>query len=277
MVNIQHPFKERINEINVAIDAIYESGNAVMKVYDQNFTSSVKDDKSPITEADIQSNEILQKHLSQIGFTILSEESIDDKIRLEQDYVWIIDPLDGTSDFINRTGEFTVMVALVKSKIPILGLVYWPLEDKLFIAHENEGAYVFTEKIWKKIHVNKIQKLEDCEAVGSRHHLSEHERKFLDELKLEKFTEKGSSLKAMDISSGNSELYITTTNKIKQWDTCASNCILRESGGKMTDIFGNELEYNTENVNHENGILATNSIIHNEVVTEYKNFLNKTK
>ena len=151
MVNIQHPFKERINEINVAIDAIYESGNAVMKVYDQNFTSSVKDDKSPITEADIQSNEILQKHLSQIGFTILSEESIDDKIRLEQDYVWIIDPLDGTSDFINRTGEFTIMIALVKSKIPILGLVYWPLEDKLFIAHENEGAYVFAEKIWKKV------------------------------------------------------------------------------------------------------------------------------
>ena len=276
MMDIKHPFKQRIKEINVAIDAIFESGNAVMKIYEQNFTSSLKDDKSPITEADIQSNDILQKHLSQIGFTILSEESIDDKIRLEQDYVWIIDPLDGTSDFINRTGEFTIMIALVKSRTPILGLVYWPLKNTLFIAHENEGAYVFSEKNWEKIKVNNIQKLGDCKAVGSRHHLSEDERKFLDELKLEKFTEKGSSLKAMDISNGNSELYITTTNKIKQWDTCASNCILRESGGKMTDIFGNELEYNTEHINHENGILATNSVIHSQVVKKYKNFIDKS-
>ena len=89
-------------------------------------------------------------------------------------------------------------------------------------------------------------------------------------LKISKFTSKGSSLKVTDVSSGNAELYFTTTNKIKQWDTCASYCLVTEAGGKMTDMFGNDLEYNTEKLNHENGLLVSNGLIHNQIINIYR-------
>ncbi len=92
-------------------------------------------------------------------------------------------------------------------------------------------------------------------------------------MKILKFTSKGSSLKVADISSGSAELYFTTTNKIKQWDTCASYCIINEAGGKMTDMFGNDLEYNTEKLNHENGLLVSNGLIHEKIIKFYSEFL----
>ena len=92
----------------------------------------------------------------------------------------------------------------------------------------------------------------------------------LTSLKISKFTSKGSSLKVTDISSGNAELYFTTTNKIKQWDTCASYCLVTEAGGKMTDMFGNDLEYNTEKLNHENGLLVSNGLVHNQIIDIYR-------
>jgi 3'(2'), 5'-bisphosphate nucleotidase len=94
-------------------------------------------------------------------------------------------------------------------------------------------------------------------------------------LNVEKFSERGSSLKVTDICSGAADLYFTMTNKIKQWDTCASNCLITEVGGKMTDMLGNELEYNTENIYHENGILVTNGIIHDIITEIYNEFTRK--
>ena len=93
-------------------------------------------------------------------------------------------------------------------------------------------------------------------------HLSEKEKKLLDEMEISVVTSIGSSLKVTEIASGEAEIYVTTTNKMKQWDTCASNCIISEAGGKMTDISGKDMVYNTEIVNHENGILVTNGSVH---------------
>jgi len=94
--------------------------------------------------------------------------------------------------------------------------------------------------------------------VGSRFYLSKKEKNFLQQLQIMKFTSKSSSLKVTEISSGTADLYFTTTSKIKQWDTCASYCIITEAGGTMTDMFGNDLKYNIEKLNHENGLLVTN-------------------
>jgi len=108
--------------------------------------------------------------------------------------------------------------------------------------------------------------MQNCQALVSRHHLSEKEKKLLDEMEISVVTSIGSSLKVTEIASGEAEIYITTTDKMKQWDTCASNCIISEAGGKMTDISGEEMVYNTESVNHENGILVTNGIIHQDAL-----------
>ena len=114
------------------MDAITEAGEKIREVYDTDFEVIKKDDNSPITKADLESNKILRSALEKTGIPILSEEDEDDKSRLESEKVWIIDPLDGTQDFVNRTGEFTVLVGLVENQIPVMGLVYLPTQKILY-------------------------------------------------------------------------------------------------------------------------------------------------
>ena len=268
------PFSNILPETNLAIEAAMKAGKAVIEVYKNNFSYQVKDDNSPITEADIKSNGIIQETLSITNIPILSEENVDDLVRLKHEKIWIVDPLDGTSDFVEKTGEFTIMISLVQSSKPILGVIYWPTEDKLYVAQKNKGAYELFSGHWKKLNVNNISNLEKCHAVISRHHLSESDKKFIKKLNLLEFNQKGSSLKVLDICSGEAEVYLTTTNKIKQWDTCASHCLISESGGKITSMYGEDLEFNTELINHENGLLVTNGLIHNKIVKKYSEFLN---
>ena len=268
------PFSNILPETNLAIEAAMKAGKAVIEVYKNNFSYQVKDDNSPITEADIKSNGIIQETLSITNIPILSEENVDDLVRLKHEKIWIVDPLDGTSDFVEKTGEFTIMISLVQSSKPILGVIYWPTEDKLYVAQKNKGAYELFSGHWKKLNVNNISNLEKCHAVISRHHLSESDKKFIKKLNLLEFNQKGSSLKVLDICSGKAEVYLTTTNKIKQWDTCASHCLISESGGKITSMYGEDLEFNTELINHKNGLLVTNGSIHNKIVKKYSEFLN---
>lgn len=268
------PF-EILPETELAINAVKEAGNTVMEIYKHDFTSTTKKDNSPLTEADLKSNDIIQKIIAGTGYPVLSEESVDNKKRLEHDKIWIVDPLDGTSDFVSKSGEFTIMIALVDKHEPILGVIYWPTNNILYVAQKGCGAHKFANGVWEKLVISKRSELRNCRALGSRHHLSSHEVNFLKLLNIEKFSERGSSLKVTDICSGAADLYFTMTNKIKQWDTCASNCLITEVGGKMTDMLGNELEYNTENIYHDNGILVTNGIIHDIVTERYNEFSRK--
>lgn len=264
------PISEKIPELDIAIQAAKEAGEAILEIYQGEFESSKKNDDSPITEADLRSNDIIKKILSQTKHKILSEEDKDDLSRLSEDLVWIVDPLDGTSDFIDKTGEFTIMIALIKNKKPILGVIGWPTEKTLFVAQKDSGAFRFSNEQWQKISVTKISELSECRVIGSRHHLSDKEKSFIEKLGVKDFTSIGSSLKIGKISSGEAEAYITTTNKMKEWDSAASYCIISEAGGEMTDMSGNEITYNNEDVFHQNGILVTNGLIHNKIIEEFK-------
>ena len=264
------PISDKIPELDLAIKAAQEAGNTILKIYEEGFKMFTKTDNSPVTDADLQSNKIIKEILSVTKHSILSEEDVDDKNRLSNDMIWIIDPLDGTSDFIDKTGEFTVMIALVENQKPILGVIAWPTEKTLFVAQKNAGAFRYSDNKWEKISVTKISELPKCRTIGSRHHLSDKEKDFIKKIGIKDFTSIGSSLKVGKISSGQAEVYITTTNKMKEWDTAASHCIISEAGGKMTDMLGNELTYNNKNVYHQNGILVTNGLIHEKILREFK-------
>jgi len=269
------PFTNPLHENKLAIEAVTKASNIVMKIYNTDFSSSLKNNKEPITEADIQSNQIIENILSESGYPILSEESNDQlEKRIDTKKLWIVDPLDGTTDFVNKTGEFTIMIALVENNIPILGVINRPSKNTLYISEKGKGAFQFKDNQWKQLQVSKTSELTQCKVVGSRFHQSDGERQFLKKLSISNFTSRGSSLKVADISSGKADLYFTTTDKIKQWDTCASNCLVREAGGQMTDMSGKDLKYNTETVNHQNGILVTNGIFHNEIIKKYAEFSN---
>jgi len=271
------PFEQTFPETKLALDAAQKAADIVLNIYKQDFSVSQKDDNEPITQADIQSNQVIAKSISQSELPILSEESPDQKEkRIDSKKLWIIDPLDGTTDFVNKTGEFTIMIALVEKNQPIMGVISHPTENKLYVAQKGQGAYRYYNEEWMKLEVSKTTIISQCRAVGSRFHQSEQEKNFLKTLDFSKFTSRGSSLKVLDICSAKAELYFTTTNKIKQWDTCASNCIIAEARGKMTDMYGKPLKYNTENVNHQNGILVTNELIHDQIIEKYNKFLNNT-
>ena len=264
------PISNKILELDIAIKAAQEASNAILEIYQKGYNTFTKTDESPVTDADLKSNKIIKEILSITKHSILSEEDIDDQNRLSKDTIWIIDPLDGTSDFIDKTGEFTVMIALVQNKKPILGVISWPTEKTLFVAQKNCGAFRYSNDKWDKISVTKIDEMSKCRTVGSRHHLSDKEKEFIEKIGIEDFTSIGSSLKVGKISSGQAEAYITTTNKMKEWDTAASYCIILEAGGKMTDMLGNDLKYNNKNVHHQNGILVTNGLIHEKILQEFK-------
>jgi 3'(2'), 5'-bisphosphate nucleotidase len=263
------PFSNPLSEAFAALDAAKKANRAVMEVYNEEFTSQLKEDDSPITKADLQSNEIIKQALSSSGLHVLSEEDADDMARLHQERIWIIDPLDGTSDFVNRTGEFTIMIALVQNKIPIIGVISRPTTDTIFLAQRGAGAYKLENNRWSRLQVSQTKDITQCKAVGSRFHLTEQEKEFFKKLGVASFESRGSSLKVAEICQGMADLYLTTSNKIKQWDTCASHCLITESGGKITDTLGNEVLYNTEKVNHENGLVVTNGLVHEEIIRRF--------
>ncbi len=262
------PVSSKISQLETTIDAITRAGDKILEIYESDFQVEKKDDNSPITKADLESNKIIKESLLQTGIPILSEEDADDKSRTGSEKVWIVDPLDGTQDFVNKTGEFTVMVGLVENHIPVMGLVYWPTEKKLYFAEKDLGAFCHDSEGWSKISVRAVEEVAESLALVSRHHLSDKEKEMLEQLEIKNTASIGSSLKVMEIASGRADIYLTSTNKMKQWDTAAAYCIISEAGGKMTDISGNDLIYNTESVNHENGLLVTNGIIHEEVVSK---------
>jgi 3'(2'), 5'-bisphosphate nucleotidase len=264
------PISNKIPELDIAIKAAQEASNTILDIYKNDYNTFTKSDNSPVTDADLKSNKVINEILSNTKYSILSEEDPDDQSRLSKDMIWIVDPLDGTSDFIDKTGEFTVMIALIQNKKPILGVIAWPTEKILFVAQKNCGAFRYSNEKWDKISVTKINELSKCRIVGSRHHLLDKEKKFIKKIGVEDFTSVGSSLKVGKISSGEAEAYITTTNKMKEWDTAASYCIISEAGGKMTDMLGNALTYNNKDVYHQNGILVTNGLIHDKIIKEFK-------
>ena len=264
------PISDKIPELDIAIKAAQEASSVILDIYQKDYNTFTKTDDSPVTDADLKSNKKINEILSDTKYPILSEEDVDDQSRLSKDMIWIVDPLDGTSDFIDKTGEFTVMIALIQNKKPILGVIAWPTEKILFVAQKNCGAFRYSNDKWDKISVTKIENLSECRTIGSRHHLSDKEKKFIKKLGVKDFTSIGSSLKVGKISSGEAEAYITTTNKMKEWDTAASYCIITEAGGKMTDVSGNQITYNNKSVYHQNGILVTNGLIHDKIVKEFK-------
>ena len=182
------PISNKFPEFDVALQAVSEAGKAILEIYGENYKTSTKNDDSPITEADVKSNEIIKSILSKTPHHILSEEDKDDKSRLTKELVWIVDPLDGTSDFIDKTGEFTVMIALVRNQKPILGVIGWPTEKTIFAAQKDGGAFRYSNGEWRKISVTNVSELSKCRAVGSRHHLSDKEKSFIEKLGIEDFT-----------------------------------------------------------------------------------------
>lgn len=226
-----------------------EAGEAIMKVYgDLNPAIEYKRDNSPLTQADLASHHIILNRLSQLSpqWSVLSEESqeIPFERRSAWEHFWLVDPLDGTKEFLRRNGEFTVNIALVERNIPILGVVYAPAIDKLYYAAKRTGAWKSEKGSSARLRVTRAVN-GTTRVVVSRSHGSGEENldRFTGGGQNCEFVSMGSSLKFCLIAEGAADIY-PRTGPTMEWDTAAAHCIVEEAGGTVTDLEGKPLTYN---------------------------------
>lgn len=246
-----------ITEIN--FEAIKElarkAGAAILEIYNQanDFGIEQKSDDSPITKADKISNEIICKGIESLdlGYPIISEENLQTPFEVRKNYkrFWLIDPLDGTKEFIKRNGDFTVNIALIEGNRPIAGFIYTPCKDELFWGIKGQAAFYEQNNVVQQLNTAEFDiKNEGLRVVASRSHLDEATLKMIEKLHNPKIFNRGSSLKFMLLAKGLADYY-PRMSQTMEWDIAAAQIILEESGGKIIDhVSGKALEYNKESM-----------------------------
>ena len=236
-------------ELSTIVEIAKDAGDVIMEIYNQDFEVEYKEDNSPLTKADLASNEVIIKALKKFKIPIMSEEEkeILYENRKDWEYYWCIDPIDGTKEFIKKNGEFTVNIALIHKNTPVLGVVYAPVLNEMYKAKKGEGAFKNNQKLPLQINNNPEQLLK---VVASKSHLSQETQEFIDNLKTQKVEQvsKGSSLKLCMVAQGEADIYPRLAPTM-EWDTAAANAIVIESGKKVYNYHTNsEIQYNKENL-----------------------------
>lgn len=235
--------------IQSVIDIARRAGDAILAVYERDFAVERKDDNSPLTAADLASHRIIVDGLRALtpDVPVLSEESadIDWDTRRAWSRYWLVDPLDGTREFVKRNGEFTVNIALVEDHRSVLGVVQTPVTGDLYHARLGEGAFrqATPEDDPEPIRVRRAGT--PLVVAGSRSHASDRQKELLGRLGAYELLPRGSSLKFCMIARGDADLYLRA-GPTSEWDTAAAHCVLEAAGGDVCMFDGMPLRYNTK-------------------------------
>ena len=230
------------------------AGVAIMQIYSTNFDVVSKKDNSPLTQADLAAHHVIVTALRKLTphIPVLSEESesLDYEIRKNWQQYWLIDPLDGTREFIKRNGEFTVNIALIDGQKSVLGVVYAPVTDIVYFASLGHGAYKkIKSNATLQIHT-RLLNLKKTIIAGSRSHTDEKIQKFIHNLEhvtgvAPKLISMGSSLKICLVAEGSADVY-PRLGLTSEWDTAAAHCVLTEAGGDIVDEASLTIRYNSK-------------------------------
>jgi 3'(2'), 5'-bisphosphate nucleotidase len=244
-------------DINQILNIAEKAGKATLEIYGREFTIEEKEDRSPVTEADERSNEIIIEALSKLhpDIPFISEETkqIPFTERKDWKYFWLIDPLDGTKEFIKKNGEFTINIALIEDHTPVLGVIYVPVKDIFYFAQRGKGSFKIEkgsadQPIKASVSTNK----EKLIVVGSRSHGGDALNAYMEERKKEyknvELISSGSSLKFCLVAEGKADIY-PRTGPTYEWDTAAGHAVVLESGKSVYDFETDKpLVYNKENL-----------------------------
>lgn len=231
-----------------AVEEIARSaGAAIMDIYSGTFEVELKDDRSPLTAADKAAHEMIVAGLADLNpaYPVLSEESAPDEVAERRDWkqFWLVDPLDGTKEFIRRNDEFTVNIALIDTHAPILGVVYAPAQDTLYSGIVGSGAWQQTGSDQRTSISVTVPAHEPVRVVGSRSHPSPALADYLEQIGPHEITAMGSSLKICLVAAGAADVY-PRHGPTSEWDTAAAHAVLEAAGGSMMDMSGAALRYN---------------------------------
>jgi 3'(2'), 5'-bisphosphate nucleotidase len=251
--------------LKICINAAFDAGNEILHFYNTSFDVELKSDNSPLTNADKAAHNVIARALEPTNIPLLSEEgkSIPYKTRKNWEYMWIVDPLDGTKEFIKHNDEFTVNIALVHNGTPVLGVVYCPPLKWMYFAAENgKGAWKSILDSYESIDVEMVIKQavrlpvintdRKFTVVASRSHMSPETAQFIDELKQKhgdiELISKGSSLKLCEVAEGSADIYPRFA-PTSEWDTAAAHALVSISGGTVINaLTKNPVVYNKEDI-----------------------------
>ena len=265
------------HELRAAVELARAAGAAALGYYGGPLRVEHKEEfDEPVTQADRAVNELIVRALRESfpADGILAEESVDTKARLGRERVWMVDPLDGTKGFIAGTGDFCVQIGLAVGGRAALGVLYAPATDVLYWAARGHGAWVVrpTSEAGESVKAERLSVtaetgLSRMRLAESRSHRGPRMESVVNALGVRAEVRSHSvGIKVGLLVERQADLYIHLSPKTKQWDTCAPEAVLAEAGGRMTDVWGDPLRYNTPDVLNRNGLVASNGAAHGEVI-----------
>lgn len=257
-------------ELTVALRLARIAGAEVVLIRTAGLTVDLKPGDEPVTAADRRANELIVAGISAAfpDDRIISEELPSTEDMLDAPRLWLVDPIDGTKDFIRGGDGFAVMIGLVIDGVPVLGVVYQPTLDRMFFATPDGGAHVQNGDTVEPLAVSAVAVAGDARLVASASHRSADIDRVKAELGIANELNVGSvGVKLCLIAGGSRDLYVNPAAKTKAWDTCAPEAILVGAGGRLSDLFGGPIDYRTE-LNHRRGLIGSNGHVHAEVVAK---------
>lgn len=246
------------NWIKTAIEAAKSASDIIMEIYNSDFEVFFKADRSPVTTADKKASKIIVAELSKTNIPIISEEEINQPFeeRKGNALTWIVDPIDGTKEFVAKNGEFCICIALIKKNSPVFGLIASPVEEKILIGGKSIGAYYFplneSDFLNQEYRVSNLTLSAEKTVAYSRSHFSTRAQQFMDGLRAVygdlNYIKKGSALKFVDLVLGRADFYPRFAPTM-EWDIAAGQAIYEAVGGEVLDFTNFEpLKYNKENL-----------------------------
>lgn len=270
-INQELPFAR---ELEVVTELAREAGAILLRHYHSPFLVEQKvnanKELEEVTAADREANDLIVRRLA-AEFPddgILAEESADTERRLDKHRVWMIDPMDGTKNFIQRDGDFAVQIGLAVDGESVAGVVYQPVRDVLYLAARGAGSWIEApDQSAARMSVSNVVAPHEMVLASSRSHRSPRMELVVSRFGFKDEVRRGSvGVKIGLITEQLADLYLHMSPGTKQWDTCAPEIILIEAGGRLTDLFGQPLRYNGVRVDNRNGIVATNGAAHEMVI-----------
>ena len=239
-----------------------KAGEIIMEIYETDFNVEYKEDMSPLTLADQKANAYIISVLTENfpNYAILSEELKDDKTRRNNDYCFIVDPLDGTKEFVKKNGEFTVNIALSYQQHPVIGVIYVPVSKDLYYASVDGGSFKIDGRTGKSEKLHVSNKTEQLTWVGSKSHSSEKESHIIQthQDKITEIVSIGSSLKGFLVAEQKADIYYRF-GLTCEWDTAAMHCIAEQAGAIVRQMDHSELLYNREDTLNAKGFYIVNN------------------
>ena len=255
----ENKIKELIKNL---IDTFLSAGEISIKLRKDGLKKKIKSDNTPVSNGDLEVNKIISKKLKELtpSIPIISEETSDNKLTRNLENFWLVDPIDGTYDYINDLDEFTINAGLILNQKPAGGIIYAPAKERLFYSFGPNSAFELTNGNLTELKCNKKNSQDIIKFVTYSDKIKPEIKKILDELNVKEYTKMKSSLKFCVIAAGEYDGYIAEPRAC-EWDIAAGHAILKHSGGSVTDFQNNEILYGKKDFKNPSLILKSKNLV----------------